>query len=156
MTINEANQNSDDVTETDINRRQARYLWLSEAAMVAMCTLVFFGFLTGLIRAFFPQGASLIVDPDESVLVDMSRSGDVELGIDAAGGEVEQLFAGEILKIQRRVQHRGANTLTWNDANIGDKVVRKDAVQTFSRSSAIMKVNNDSQLTLGCPNNARM
>ena len=149
MTMNKDIQNSDDLNEAEGDRQQARFLWLSEAAMVAMCVLVFFGFLTVLIRAFFPEGTSLLVDPDGSGLADTSWSGDVELGINADGGDVEQLFAGEILKIQRRVQHRGANSLAWNDANIGDKVVRNDAVQTFARSTAVMEVNNDSQLTLG-------
>ncbi len=149
MTMNKDIQNSDDLNEAEVDRQQARFLWLSEAAMVAMCVLVFFGFLTVLIRAFFPEGTSLLVDPDGSNLADTPWSGEVELGIDATGGDVEQLFAGEILKIQRRVQHRGANSLAWNDANIGDKVVRNDAVQTFARSTAVMEVNSDSQLTLG-------
>jgi len=142
-------QHSDDEIRAVNDRRQARFVLLSEAAMVAACVLVFFGFLSILIRAYFPQGTSLIADPDANVLADSSWSGDVELGIDATGAEVEQLFAGEILRIQRRVQHRGANSLTWNDANIGDKVVRNDAVQTFAHSTAVMEVNNDSQLTMG-------
>ncbi len=142
-------QNSDDLTEANADRKQARFLWLSELAMVGMCVVVFFGFLTVLIRAFFPEGSSLIGDPDGDRFADTSWSGDVELGIDSAGGAVEQLFAGKILKIQRRVQHRGANTLTWNDAYIGDKVVRNDAVQTSARSTAVVEVNNDSRLTMG-------
>ena len=142
-------QISDDPIEADVDRKQARFLWFSEVAMVGMCVVVFFGFLTVLIRAFFPEGSSLIGDPDGNDFADKSWSGDVELGLDSAGGAVEQLFAGEILNIQRRVQHRGANTLTWNDANIGDKVVRNDAVQAFARSTAVMEVNHDSRFTMG-------
>ena len=142
-------QTSDNLIASEDERKQARFLWLSEVAMVGGCVLVFFAFLTLLIRAFFPEGTSLILDPDASFLADTSRSGNVELGIDSADGGVEQLFAGEILQIQRRVQHREANTLTWDDASVGDKVVRNDAVQTFSRSTAVMEVNNDSQLTMG-------
>ena len=142
-------QTSDNLIASEDERKQARFLWLSEVAMVGGCVLVFFAFLTLLIRAFFPEGTSLILDPDASFLADTSRSGDVELAIDSADGGVEQLFAGEILQIQRRVQHREANTLTWDDASVGDKVVRNDAVQTFARSTAVMEVNNDSQLTMG-------
>lgn len=148
-TMNEENQNSGSEIKAAAERRKARFVLMSEAAMVVGCVLVFFGFLTVLIRAYFPEGTSLLVDPDGSFVADDSWSGDVELGIDAAGGEVDTLFAGEILKIQRRVQHRGANTLTWNDANVGGKVVRNDAVQTFSRSTAVMEVNSDSELTIG-------
>ncbi len=140
---------SDHETRGVNERRQARFVWLSEATMVAVCVLVFFGFLSILIRVFFPEGRSLIADPTGSVIVDTSWRGDVELGIDTIGGNVEQLFAGEILKIQRRVQQRGANTLAWNDASIGDKIVRNDAVQTFTRSTALLEINDKSRLTIG-------
>ncbi len=149
MAMNEDIQKSDDEIRAVSDRRQARFVVLSEAAMVAACMLVFFGFLSILIRVVFPAGSSLIVGPNASAVTDVSWSGDVELGIDAEGGEVDTLFAGEITQIQRRVQRRGANTLTWNDASIGDKVLRNDAVQTFSHSTAVLEVNNDSQLTMG-------
>jgi len=149
MDMNEENQNFDNETEVVNERYKARFVLLSEASMVGGCMLVFFGFLTILIRALFPEGTSLLVDSDGNVLADTSWSGDVELSIDATGGSVDTLFAGEILKIQRRVQHRGANTLTWNDADIGGKVMSNDAVQTFSQSTAVMQVNNDSRLTIG-------
>ena len=130
-------------------RRKAKFILMSEVGMVFVCVLVFFGFLTLLIRAYFPEGTSLLDDPDGSLFVDTSWTGDVELGVESVGGDVDSLFAGEIIRIQRRVQHRGANTLTWNDANVGGKVVRNDAVQTFSRSTAVMEVNRDSTLTIG-------
>ena len=153
MTINEEIPHSDDRTGSDDDRRRARFVWLSEIVMVAGGVLVFFGFLTVLIGAYFPHGTSLLVDPDArvitDVMTDISWSGEVELGISAEGAAVDELFAGEILQIQRRVQHRGANTLTWNNANVGDKVVRNDAVQTFSRSTVVVEVTDDSQLTMG-------
>jgi len=149
MDMNEENQKSDNETEAVNERHKARFVLLSEASMVGACMLVFFGFLTILIRALFPEGTSLLVDSDGNVLADTSWSGDVELSIDATGGSIDTLFAGEILKIQRRVQHRAANTLTWKDADIGAKVMSNDAVQTFSQSTAVMQVNNDSRLTIG-------
>ncbi len=149
MKLNEEHQNSDNGTVVVNDRRKARLVLLSEAAMVAACMLVFFGFLTFLIRALFPEGTSLLVDPYGNVRADTAWHGDVELSIDSTGGSVDTLFAGEILKIQRRVQHRGANTLTWNDAAVGGKVMSKDAVQTFSHSTAMLQVNNSSELTIG-------
>ncbi len=149
MTMNEAIQHSDDSSDSEDDRRQARFVWLSETALVAGTVLVFFAFLTVLIRAYFPQGTSLMIDPDASVLPDFSWSDDIKLDIDSENAAVEQLFVGRILRIQRRVQHRGANTLTWNVANVGDTVVRDDAVQTFARSTAIMEVNKNSRLTIG-------
>lgn len=147
--MNENIQKTDDELRAIGEGRQARFVLLSEAAMVAACVLVFFGFLSILIRAYFPQGTALIVDPDASAVPDVAWSGGVELGIDANHGNVEQLFAGQIMKIQRRVQHREANTLTWNDASIGDKIVRNDAVQTLANSTAVVQVNDESQLTMG-------
>ena len=90
-------QTSEDLIASDDERKQARFLWLSELAMVGGSVLVFFAFLTLLIRAYFPEGTSLVLDPDASLLTDASRSGNVELGIDSQDGGVEQLFAGEIL-----------------------------------------------------------
>jgi hypothetical protein len=149
MTKNEAIQHSDDSANSEDDRRHAKFVWLSETALVVGCVLVFFAFLSVLIRAYFPQGTSLMVDPDASVLPDFLWSDDVEIGIDAENAVVEQLSVGKILKIQRRVQHRGANTLAWNAANVGDRIVRNDAVQTFARSTAIMEVNKNSRLTIG-------
>lgn len=149
MTMNEAIQHSDDSSGSEDDRRQARFVWLSETALVAGTVLIFFAFLTVLIRVYFPEGTSLMVDPDASVLPDFSWGDDMELEINTENGVVEKLFVGRILRIQRRVQHRGANTLTWNAANVGDKVVRDDAVQTFARSTAIMEVNKSSRLTIG-------
>jgi hypothetical protein len=149
MTMNEAIQHSDDSSDAEDDRRQARFVWFSETALVVGTVLVFFVFLTVLIRAYFPQGTSLMIDPDASVLPDLSWGDDIELDINSENGAVEQLFVGRILRIQRRVQHRGANTLTWNVAKVGDTVVLDDAVQTFARSTAIMEVNKNSRLTIG-------
>ncbi|MFQ5549067.1 MAG: hypothetical protein ACE5FV_12300 [Woeseia sp.] len=149
MTINETDQVPDERDGSDEERRRSRFVLLSEAGMVAACVLVFFGFLTMLIKAIFPYGTSLIIEPDADDGITAVAGGEVELGINAGYGTVDDLFAGEILKIQRRVQHRSSNALTWNDASVGDKVVRKDAVQTFARSTAVVEVNRSSQLTMG-------
>ncbi len=147
--MNEANQHSGDRRGSKDERRRARFVWLSETALVVACVVVFFGFLAVLIRAYFPQGTALTVDPDASVLISVPPSPDVEVDIDAEPAAIEQWFAGEILTIRRRVQHRSANALTWNYANLGDKVARNDDLQTFARSTAVMKVNNKSRLTIG-------
>ena len=149
MTTNKAIQNSDHGNRSEDDRHRKKVVWFSEMAMVAGCILVFFGFLMVLIRVFFPSGTSLHVDPDTSILTDIFRSEQVELGLNAKDAALEPLFEGEILKIQRNVQYRSANSLAWIDADVGDRVVRNDAVQTFSRSTAVMVLNQDSQLTMG-------
>lgn len=149
LKMNDAIEESEETQGSADDRRRNRFVWLSEAAMVAVCVVVFFGFLSALIRAYFPQGTSLIVDRDSGAVNGASWSGDVELGINTDNAVIGKMFAGEIVSIQRRVQRRGANTLTWNDARAGDMVAQNDAVQTFARSSAVMEVNKDSQLTMG-------
>ena len=147
--MTDANKTFTDQDTVDNKEHQARIVWLSETALVVGCVIVFFGFLAALIRAYFPHGTSLITEVDESSLTSATWSGDVELGINADDSDAEELLAGEILQIQRRVQRRGANTLTWSDASVGDTVVRNDAVQTFARSTVLMEVNKSSRLTMG-------
>jgi hypothetical protein len=147
--MNENTQNTDETVTASSDSQRARFVWLSEIGMVGGCVLVFFVFLIFLIKVYFPTGQSLVIDLDGSEPEVLSRRGDVDLGIDTETGDVERLFAGEILRIQRRVKHRGANSLTWGGANVGDKVVRNDAVQTFARSTAVLKLGDESQLTMG-------
>ena len=96
--MNEAIQHSDDSTGPEDDRRRARFVWLSEITFAVGFLLVVFGFLSALIRAYFPQGTSLIVDPDASVLTDVSWSGDVLPNSDVtlqprtAGDDVEFLI----------------------------------------------------------------
>jgi hypothetical protein len=116
--------------------------------MVVACVLVFFGFMSVLIGIFFPDGTSLTIENDNAGLSAAARRGDVELGIDGDYVDTERLAAGEILEITRRVQRRGASSLTWNDASVGETIARDDAVQTFNRSGAVLEVNNSSQLTM--------
>lgn len=149
MTMNAAIEHTDGRDDAAADRRRNRFVWLSETAMVAVCVLVFFAFMSALIRLYFPQGTSLIADREAEARGQATWNGDVELGINAENAEIGQVFAGEILSIQRRVQHRAADTLTWSDASVGERVARNDAVQTFARSTAVMEVNSDSQLTLG-------
>ncbi len=77
MAMKEDIQKSDEEIQPAGERRQARFVLLSEAAMVASCVLVFFGFLSILIRIVFPAGSSLIIDPDAGAITDVSWSGDV-------------------------------------------------------------------------------
>ena len=74
--------------------------------------------------------------------------GDIELEF-GSDNSFAQIFAGEILTIQRRVQRRGANSLAWAEANVGDTFTQNDAVQTFAKSTALLRVNEESRITIG-------
>ena len=128
-------------------QRRAALLLFSEFSLVAGSMVVFFVFLTLLIRVYFPQGTTL---GENSVWTSASLlpGGDIELEF-GSDTPFTQIFAGEILTIQRRVRRRSANSLAWAEANVGDKVAQNDAVQTFAKSTALLRVNDESLVTIG-------
>jgi hypothetical protein len=127
-------------------RRSAALMALSEFGLVVGSVGVFFIFLTVLIRVYFPQGTSL---GENQGLAATATANDVELEFSSASALAAQLLAGEILTIQRRVQRRGANSLAWSEANVGDTFTENDAVQTFAKSTALLEVNEQSRITIG-------
>ena len=129
-------------------RRSAVLIALSEFGLVVGCVGVFFVFLTVMIRVYFPQGTALGDNQVWSAAL-LPNSGNVELEYGSASSFAAQIFAGEILTIQRRVQRRGANSLAWAEANVGDTFTQNDAVQTFAKSTALLKVNDESRITIG-------
>jgi hypothetical protein len=128
-------------------RRRAALLALSEFGLVAGAMVVFFAFLTMLIRVYFPQGTALGENADWTS-ASLLPGGDIELEF-GSDNSFAQIFAGEILTIQRRVQRRGANSLAWAEANVGDTFTQNDAVQTFAKSTALLQVNEESRITIG-------
>jgi len=128
-------------------RRRAALLALSEFGLVAGSMIVFFAFLTMLIRVYFPQGTTLGENADWTS-ASLLPGGDIELEFGSDNSFV-QIFAGEILTIQRRVQRRGASSLAWAEANVGDTFTQNDAVQTFAKSTALLRVNEESRITIG-------
>ena len=128
-------------------RRRAALLALSEIGLVAGSMLVFFAFLTVLIRVYFPQGTTL-GENAEWTSASLLPGADIELKF-GTDNSLAQIFAGEILTIQRRVQRRGANSLAWAEASVGDTFTQNDAVQTFAKSTALLRVNEESRITIG-------
>ncbi len=145
---------NDDMTmtsrrESAKERRRRFFLCLSEFGLVAVCAVVFFTFLVGLIGVYFPSGSALVGDRSGNWMDDFADADDVELRMDGQDLDSTEVYAGEIISMQRRVQRRGAKSLAWSDAQPGDKFVTDDAVQTFARSTALMEVGDDSLLTIG-------
>lgn len=137
-----------ELKQTGRFQRRTTILALSEIGLVAGSVAVFFVFLTVLIRVYFPQGTSL---GENQVWASASPSpeGNVQLEVGSTKSLAEQFFAGQILTIKRRVQRRGANSLAWSEANVGDMFTENDAVQTFARSTALLKVSDESRITIG-------
>ena len=148
MKGNESMQTSERRKRSSRYRRRAVLIALSEFGLVVGSVAVFFVFLMVLIRVYFPQGTLLGHNQTWSTAL-LPTGGDVDLEFGSTSSLVAQIFAGEILTIQRRVQRRGAHSLAWSEANVGDTFTQNDAVQTFAKSTALLKVNDRSQITIG-------
>jgi hypothetical protein len=146
VNTNESGQTRKRANSSRRFRRRAALMAVSEFGLVVGSVAVFFVFLTVLIRVYFPQGTAL--GTNQSLLLTTSTD-DVELEFNSASALAAQLFAGEILTIQRRVQRRGAHSLAWSEANVGDVFTENDAVQTFAKSTALLEVNEQSRITIG-------
>ena len=146
MQSNQSMQTNERIKATDGLRRRAALIALSEFGLVVGSVAVFFVFLTILIGVYFPQGTKL---GENQVWATAAPADDVELEFSSASSFAAQLFAGEILTIQRRVQRRGANSIAWSKANVGDTFTQNDAVQTFAKSTALLEVNEQSRITIG-------
>jgi hypothetical protein len=147
MNIKASKRGKEQLKSTGRFRRRAALLAVSELGLVAGSIAVFFVFLMVLFQVYFPQGTSLgenhvwaAVTPSEA---------DIDLEFGSATALAAQFFAAEILTIQRRVQRRGAHSLAWSDASVGDTFTQNDAVQTFARSTALLRVNDQSRITIG-------
>lgn len=128
--------------------RRTAFLALSEIGLVAGSVAVFFVFLMVLIRVYFPQGTTL-GENQVGASADSSGGDAVDLEFGSPAALAAHLFAGEILTIKRRVQRRGANSLAWSEANVGDTFTENDAVQTFARSTALLRVGDQGKITIG-------
>ncbi len=145
----EMTQQSESLQQTGKWRRRAGLLVLSELGLVVVSVAIFFVFLTALTRFYFPIGSTLSSDVNLVAGTSLQEGGDVTLDVRTDAALIERLLAGEIMGIQRRVQRRAGNSLTWSTANVGDTLVENDAVQTFARSTAVLKVNEQSRITIG-------
>ncbi|MGI9306302.1 MAG: hypothetical protein ACR2P5_03255 [Gammaproteobacteria bacterium] len=130
-------------------RRRTVFFLASEFGLVLGCAGIFVAFLVALIGIYFPIGSELVGDYEEGQLNDIQQASEVIINVDSESSTTEPIFAAEIVKINRRVKRRKADSLAWNTAHTGDEVRHNDAVQTFSRSIALLQVNRRSHLTTG-------
>jgi hypothetical protein len=145
--MNDNEQNTDKRSDSSKERRRKVVVWMTELGMVGGCVAVFFFFLVTLIGVYFPQGSTLVGERIGESFADLLDADNVDLQVDSqASGKAG--FAAKIIRMQRRVQRRGGRSLAWDDAQLGDKFIQNDAVQTFSRSTALLEIGNTSYLTV--------
>jgi len=145
--MNDNEQNTDNGKSSGKERRRKVIVWITELGMVGGCVAVFFFFLVTLIGVYFPQGSTLVGERSDELFGDLNDADGVDLQIDSQAS-AQNVYAAKIVRMQRRVQRRGARSLAWDDAELGDKFVQDDAVQTFARSTALLEIGDTSYLTV--------
>jgi hypothetical protein len=145
--MNDNEQNTDNRQDSSKERRRKVVVWMTELGMVGGCVAIFFFFLVTLIGIYFPQGSTLVGERIGESFADLLDSDNVDLQVDSQASGKEG-FAAKIIRMQRRVQRRGGRSLAWDDAQLGDKFMQNDAVQTFARSTALLEIGNTSYLTV--------
>ena len=147
MTMNDSEQNTENRNGSGKKRRRKVIVWITELGLVAGCVAVFYSFLVALIGVYFPQGSTMVGERIGESFADLLDTDNIDLRVDSQASGKER-FAAKIIRMQRRVQRRGSRSLAWDDAQLGDKFVQDDAVQTFARSTALLEIGNTSYLTV--------
>jgi len=117
---------------------------------VLLATLiVFFLFVTLLIRIVFPEGQRLtdMVSGEQSALLEADEIGRVDI----AGRSVGNIgsFIAHLGDVRRDVKIRPADSIAWSDASEGTTVRNRDAVQTFYNSRARVDFKENNELRIG-------
>jgi hypothetical protein len=145
--MNDNEWNTDNSKSSSKERRRKVMVWITELGMVGGCVAVFFFFLVTLIGVYFPQGSTLVGERSDELFGNLNDADGVDLQIDSQAS-AQDVYAAKIVRMQRRVQRRGGRSLAWDDAQLGDKFVQDDAVQTFARSTALLEIGDTSYLTV--------
>ncbi len=126
---------------------------LFELVVVLALVMASFLFLLRLLNDFFPEGSGIqeIFSRDGTSQVAgrlhhdlLVQSGSSTSELAASGNLVATLT-----EMNRDVRSKQANSITWASANTGMPLYNQDAVQTFSRSSATIKFDEENKLHLG-------
>jgi hypothetical protein len=128
----------------------------AELILTMIAVLAFFLFFLELLALFFPSGTALegLVDREglhfsEEGLGQTAR----ELRFDVNGEEKE--FSASIKtsavisRMQNTVKGKRAGRIAWEDAKQGMHLYNRDAIHTFKRSSAVVRIDEENYLDLG-------
>lgn len=127
-------------------------LRVAETAAILTLVLIFFSFFLGILNLAFPTGKGLniftgedtLYSPVESVRELLLSRGDEEGGLDD-----NRTVAAVLTRIENRVKNRRADKITWKNAREGMNLYNRDAVQTLSYSSAVIRFDENNHIKLG-------
>ncbi len=128
-----------------------------EGLLIMILVLLSYVAILSLLTNAFPSGASLKqVVNGNAILAKLNflnghnnkplmfSNGSYELNL----GSESEYFAAIVEKIND-VKAKGADSVAWSNAAKGLKLANQDAVQTFSRSSAVIRIDDDSYIDMG-------
>ena len=133
-------------------KRNLRFV--AESILILIMVFALYLFFIDMLQRMFPMGTSLSEIISEKVF----RGGfleqeekDIRLNVNgqelAYSGNTE--LAAKIIERHKSVKLKRANGISWFDVNRGLGLHARDAVQTFNRSSAVIRLSNAGDISLG-------
>lgn len=127
---------------------------INESVFILIMVFVVYLFFIDLLQAMFPKGTSISEIINEKVFQGgflEQKDKDLRLNVDgqelAFSGNSE--LAAKIIEKHRNVKSKRAHGISWFDANSGLGLHSKDAIQTYSRSSAVIRLSNAGDVQVG-------
>lgn len=125
-------------------------LYGAEALVAVILVLVFFFACITILGLGFPKGAGL-----RDLMGGASWTGDsgsaTRLSFDRSGGrrsETPRIIA-HLVDVRDRVKDKQSNRVDWGVSRAGSPLEERHAVQTFSRSTAVIGFEGHGEVTLG-------
>ena len=129
-------------------------LRLAEAVFILVLVLSMYGVFIDFLQQLFPQGTPISNIVNKKILLGGLFSDDdknIRLNIDgqdlafASNSDIDAIVFGKY----RKVKIKRASEITWKNARKGMGLQAQDAVQTFDRSSANIKMAGAGNIKLG-------
>jgi hypothetical protein len=137
-------------------RAKASGRWATEAILAVIAVLSFFLVSMEVLVFFFPAGTAIRELVEREGLYfpgELSGQVDRELRLDRNGednGLSASIHSSAVIsRMRNTVKGKRAGMVAWEEVNIGMRLFDKDAIQTFSRSSAFISIDEASHLDLG-------
>jgi hypothetical protein len=128
-----------------VQRLKGLAIGVSETLLAVGLVLVFFLIFTGILIASLPQGTELTSFYASLVRGERGERGGVDVALEDKG----RLFIAELTGATRKVKDRAENAVAWSDSRPGISLGNNHAIQTLSRSEAVIAFEDENELQLG-------
>lgn len=124
-----------------------------EGLITMLLVLAFFSILLSIMNTLFPSGSGLQAMLGRKTSDELASQGERKLLLAQGGHESDLTETGGLVAvltgIRNTVKSRRADTIAWAPATTGMSLHNRDAVQTLNRSSAVIKLDENSYLKMG-------